>query len=91
METSKIIKAISEEMDEMQFNDVIMAMCKGFERINPQKELVCMVLPKQGKEEREKILHFVCQQVMEEEFDKVTGKPIIRRKDTGKHLGDLNS
>lgn len=80
METSEIIKALSEEMEEMQFQDVIMAMCKGFHRINPQEELVCIVLPKQGKEERRRILNFVCQKVLEEEFDKVTGKPIIRLK-----------
>ena len=84
MRINEIIKVISEEMDEIQLNDVISAMCEGFERANPQKELVCMVLPKQGKEERREILRFVYQKVMEEEFDKATGASIIRRNDTGK-------
>ena len=80
METSNIIKVIAEEMDELQLNDIVAAMCKGFERVNPQEELVCMVLPKQGKKERREILSSVFRKVLEEEYDKITGKPIVRLK-----------
>jgi hypothetical protein len=84
VKTEEIIRSIQEDLRETELNDVMLAMCEGFERANPQKELVCMVLPKQGKEERREILRFVCQKVMEEEFDKATGASIIRRNDTGK-------
>ena len=91
METNEIIKAISEEMEEIQLNEIIVAMCKGFERVNPQGELVCIMIPRQGKKERRKILRDVCRKVLEEAYDKATGAPTIKLKNTKKHAGDLNS
>jgi len=68
METTDILKAIAEEMGEIQINDVIRAVCKGFERIDPQRELVCIAIPKYDKKQRRKILRSVYQMLKCEKF-----------------------
>ena len=60
MEMKDILRLIAEEMGENQINDVILAVGRGFERVHPQMELVCVAIPKNDEKERKEILRCMC-------------------------------
>ena len=59
MEENEIIKKI-EELDTIELNDALLAMCSAYERINPENELVMVALPKNNPEKRKQIIEWFC-------------------------------
>lgn len=55
METKEIV-AIIEALDGAQLNDVILAVRKTFDRINPEQELAWVALPKYDPEKRKQVV-----------------------------------
>ena len=57
METKEIIKII-EKLDEIQLNDVIIAICRAYDRTNPENELAFIALPKHNQEKRKQVIKY---------------------------------
>ena len=55
MKAKEIIKEI-EELDEMQLNDIILAVCRTYNRINQENELALVALPKHDPEKRKQVI-----------------------------------
>lgn len=55
METKEIIEII-EALDEVQLNDVILAVCRTYDRINLENELAWVALPKYDPEKRKQVI-----------------------------------
>ena len=63
MDTKELIRIITEDLDEIQLNDVLRAACRAYESVNQEKEIILMALPKHDQKKREMILQNTYQMI----------------------------
>lgn len=76
MNIKEVTRQIAEEMNEKEINAVVLALVAGFDRVHPEGEMICLALPKFDQVERKRLLESTYRMILEETYDKETGKAI---------------
>ena len=68
LKKEEVIRAI-EGLNEIDLNDVILAVCKVYDHINKDKELAVVSLPKNNEKKREQVVRQFCEMARKDDCD----------------------